>query len=123
MTPPPSPNGNLLLCCFNFSSLSSALAALFCNSSLSLFNFCLNRRVSRGGGVEGASPPLENEKPKKRQILSYYTYILVLFQSETSFSELGPPTEKLNSQKKKPFRFLPPPPLYEFLDTPLNNFP
>ena len=28
---PPFPNGNLLLCCFNFSSLSSALAAIFCN--------------------------------------------------------------------------------------------
>ena len=52
---PPFPNGNLLLSCFNFSSLSSALAAIFCNSSLSSFNFCLNRRVSRGG--EGALPP------------------------------------------------------------------
>ena len=66
---PPLPNGNLLLCCFNFFSLiSSALAAIFCNSSLSSFNFCLNRRVSREG--EGALPPpsLEIEKQKKGQI-------------------------------------------------------
>ena len=61
---PPFPNGNLLLCCFNFSSLSSALAAIFCNSSLSSFNFCLNRG---GGGRGGLAPPsLEIEKQKKR---------------------------------------------------------
>ena len=44
------------------------------------------RRVSRGGGggVQGAwGPPLEIEEPKKkkviRAILSYLTYILLLF--------------------------------------------
>ena len=115
MTPsPPSPSGNLLLCCFNFSSLYSALAALFCNSSLSSVNFCLNnRRVSRGGGGSRGPrpPPMKLKSQKKRQILSYYTYILLLFQSETSFSELGPPTEKLNSQKKAFQIFDPPPPL------------
>ena len=72
---PPFPNDNLLLCCFNFSSLSSALAAIFCNSSLSSFNFCLNRRVSRGG--EGALPPppsLEIEKQKRANLKPLHLY-------------------------------------------------
>ena len=57
-----------------------------------------------GGGVpRGLGPPLEIEKQKKKkkkkrsseQILSYFTYILLLFQPKISFSqlvsELGPP--------------------------------
>ena len=51
------------------------------------------------GGPNGPAPPLlEIEKQKKRsseQILSYFTYILLLFESEISFYllffELGPP--------------------------------
>ena len=59
------------------------------------------------GGAQGVwAPPLEIKKQKKKkkkkrsseQILSYFTYILLLFQSKKSFSqlfsELGPPTEK-----------------------------
>ena len=43
-----------------------------------------SRRVSRGGGPKGPAPPppLEIEKQKKKsseQIVSYFTYILLLF--------------------------------------------
>ena len=69
------------------------------------------------GGPKGPGPPpleIENQKKSSEQILSYFTYILLLFQSEMSFSplfsELGPPLEKLKSQKKA-FQILPPPPL------------
>ena len=57
--------------------------------------------------VQGGGAPLEIEKQKKRsseQILSYFTYILLLFQSKRSFSqlffELALP-EKLKSKKKE----------------------
>ena len=107
---PPSPNGNLLLFCFNFSSLSSALAALFCNSSLSSFNFCLNnRRVSRGGGaVRGPWPPL-GMKSKKR---ANFKLFCCFFSRKHHFLSWSPhPPEKLNSQKKYFQIFAPPPPL------------
>ena len=65
------------------------------------------RRVSRAC----PPPPLEIEKQKKRtseQILSYFTYILLLFQSEISFylvfSELGPPLKYWKAKKKKIIR-------------------
>ena len=63
-----------------------------------------------GGGPGRPPPPLEIKKQKKKvkseQILSYFTYILLLFQSKILFSqlvsELGPPPpEKLKSKKKK----------------------
>ena len=73
-----------------------------------------------GGGPRGLPHPLEIEKQKKKekkksseQILSYFTYILLLFQSKMSFSqlvsELGPPPpKKLKSQKKRFSHFGPP---------------
>ena len=67
----------------------------------------MSRRVSRGGGAQGAWLPLEIEKKKRSsvQILGYFTYILLLFLVENVicqlFSELGPPPEKLKSKKKK----------------------
>ena len=48
------------------------------------YNVSINlaRRVSRGGG-QGTWPPLEVEKQTKKrsfeQILSYFTYVLLLF--------------------------------------------
>ena len=55
-----------------------------------LIQYVYCRRVSGGGGAQGAwAPPLEIEKQKKKkkkkkkksseQILSYFTYILLLF--------------------------------------------
>ena len=74
----------------------------------------------QGGGPNGPGPPLEIKKQKKRaseQILSYFTYILLLFSSKISFShlfsELGPPEKlklKSKKKKKKAFQILGPPP-------------
>ena len=77
----------------------------------------LYRRVSRGG-PRGLAPPLEIEKQKKRaseQILSYFTYILLLFLVEiVIFSAsfwAGPPLLKnWKAKKKKAFRLWAPSP-------------
>ena len=53
--------------------------------SVTGYCFTLNRRVSRGGPKGPGPPPLEIEKQKKKkkrsseQILSYFTYILLIF--------------------------------------------
>ena len=65
------------------------------------------------GGAQGAwaPPPLEIEKQKKKkrsseQILSYFTYILLLFSRKYHFLRYflswdPPPPEKLKSKKKR----------------------
>ena len=79
------------------------------------------RRVSRGGGA------LKIEKPKKKgyqgkfsaisPILCYIFSLKYYFLS--SFLSWAPPPSKIEKQKKKAFRFCPPPP-YQFLDTRLH---
>ena len=53
-----------------------------CHSANHAIMTLVDRRVSRGGARGLGAPPLEIEKQKKRlsdQILSYFTYILLLF--------------------------------------------
>ena len=75
----------------------------YCPNQLNNLSLYTQARVQGGGGQGAwAPPPLEIEKQKKKkkkrsseQILSYFTYILLLFLSKISFSQLfyklGPP--------------------------------
>ena len=86
------------------------------------------RRVSRGGGGGGRAP-LEIEKQKKmssEQILSYFTFILLLFLVENiTFSAIfwagSPPLKNWKAKKKKGFQLFAPPP-YVILDTRLTLY-
>ena len=84
---------------------------------------CSARRVSRG--CRAPPPPLEIEKQKKKsservQLFHLYfaTFLVGNIIFFSYFLSSAPPL-KNNKAKKKPFRFLPPPP-YGFLDTPLS---
>ena len=60
----------------------------------------------QGGGARGLPPPLEIEKKRlPEKILSYFTYILLIFFSRKYhfliyFQSWAPPPEKLKSKKK-----------------------
>ena len=98
--------------------------SLCIQSKTSVQDLLCHRRVSRGEGP-APPPPLEIEKQKKRsseQILSYFTYILLLFKSKYDFLGWGPPLEKLKSKKKAQILGPPPPPPGEFLDTRLCHY-
>ena len=83
----------------------------------------MQARVQGGGQGAWAPPPLEIEKQKEKekkrsseQILSYFTYILLLFSRKYHFlsyflSWVPPPLKKLKSKKKRLSDFGPPPPL------------
>ena len=95
---------------YNINCTINTIISIFCKRDDQYSGAC-------AGGAKGLGPPpiekqkktnKKKQKTKKRaseQILSYFTYILLLFQSKMSFSqlvsELGPPPEKVKSKKKK----------------------
>ena len=99
--------------------------------NFNLINLSAYYRQARvqGGGARPGPPRNCKAKKKERsseQILSYFTYILLLFSRKyhflSYFLSCPPPLEKLKSKKKMAFRFWAPPP-YEFLDTRLIVVP